>query len=64
MVFLAFNHKGNLRIDITSGNDCLTNFLRKRGFENVSNPPVMIINSDRMPERNNTLWAISAQVFG
>ncbi|WP_368502640.1 GNAT family N-acetyltransferase (plasmid) [Alkalihalophilus sp. As8PL] len=61
---LAYNHKGYLRIDITSRNDCLTNFLKKRGFENVSNPPVMIINSDRMPERNNTLWAISAQVFG
>jgi hypothetical protein len=40
------------------------NFLEDSGFEEVSQPPIMIINSDAMPIRNDNLYGIAAQIFG
>ncbi|KZZ84347.1 GNAT family N-acetyltransferase [Bacillus sp. SJS] len=61
---LALNHKGKLRIDLSPRAETFMNHLRKSGFEKVSQPPIMIINSDSMPIRNNHLYGIAAQVFG
>ncbi|QDQ01905.1 GNAT family N-acetyltransferase [Lysinibacillus fusiformis] len=61
---LALNHQGKLRIDVPADNDDFILFLQQSGFKEASNPPVMIINSVEMPARNNTLFAIAAQIFG
>lgn len=61
---LAFRHQGKLRIDVPSGNEDLMLFLEQSGFKKVSNPPIMITNSVKMPHRNNTLFGIAAQIFG
>lgn len=61
---LASGHQGKLRIDVPSGNEEFMLFLEQRDFKKVSNPPIMIINSVQMPIRNNTLFAIAAQIFG
>ncbi|WP_419159153.1 hypothetical protein [Rossellomorea sp. BNER] len=54
----------NVRIDIPIDDEMLMNFLRDSGFEKVSQPPIMIINSDTLPTRNNNLYGIAAQIFG
>ena len=61
---LILNHQGKLRIDVPSSNDELMLFLEKSGFVKVSNPPIMIKNSNDMPDRNKELFAITAQIFG
>ncbi|MEH7250420.1 GNAT family N-acetyltransferase [Neobacillus niacini] len=61
---LSSKHQGKLRIDVPSGNDEFMMLLEKSGFVNVSQPPIMVINSDIMPSRNNTLFGIAAQIFG
>ncbi|CAH2715960.1 hypothetical protein BACCIP111895_03144 [Neobacillus rhizosphaerae] len=61
---LSSKHKGKLRIDVPSGNDKFMMLLEKSGFINVSQPPIMVINSVNMPSRNNTLFGIAAQIFG
>lgn len=61
---LALNHQGKLRIDVPVGNEEFVALLTQSGFKEVSNPPVMIINSVEMPPRNNTLFALAAQIFG
>lgn len=61
---LAFNHGGNLRIDVPSGHPDFMTFLRKCGFEKVNEPPIMMKNSATMPSRNHELYGIAAQVFG
>lgn len=61
---LCARHHGKLRIDVPSGNEDFMSFLEKRGFVKVSQPPIMIINSDNMPTRNNTYFGIAAQIFG
>ncbi|WP_088035051.1 GNAT family N-acetyltransferase [Evansella clarkii] len=61
---LAYGHQGKLRIDVPSGNDEFMLFLENKGFVKVSTPPVMLINAAELPFRNNTLFAIAAQVFG
>lgn len=61
---LVFNHQGKIRIDVPSSNDELMLFLEKSGFIKVSNPPIMIKNSIKMPYRNKELFAIAAQIFG
>ncbi|WP_137789267.1 GNAT family N-acetyltransferase [Bacillus sp. E(2018)] len=61
---LVHNHQGNLRIDVTSNSNELMIFLEKSGFVKVSKPPIMIKNSFTMPNRNNELFAITAQIFG
>ncbi|MEH7444989.1 GNAT family N-acetyltransferase [Bacillus sp. JJ1122] len=61
---LAKSHHGKLRIDVPDGTEGIIDFLTKRGFDNVSNPPVMIKNSNDMPKRNGHLYGIAAQIFG
>lgn len=61
---LALNHHGNLRIDTSTEDEMFIKFLRDSGFEKVSQPPIMIINSDTMPSRNKNLYGIAAQIFG
>ncbi len=61
---LVINHQGKIRIDVSSSNDELMFFLEKSGFIKVSNPPIMIKNSIKMPYRNKELFAIAAQIFG
>lgn len=61
---LSSEHQGKLRIDVPAGKEDFMLFLEKSGFINVSQPPLMVINSDTLPPRNNTLFGIAAQVFG
>lgn len=61
---LALNHKGKLRIDVPSGHVEFMTSLQRRGFRMVSNPPIMITNQKNMPQRDNTLFGIAAQIFG
>ncbi|EIT87199.1 acetyltransferase, partial [Fictibacillus macauensis ZFHKF-1] len=61
---LARHHQGPVRIDVPSQNNSLRLFLEQRGFVQVSQPPVMMINATAMPPRNGTLFGIAAQVFG
>jgi predicted GNAT family N-acyltransferase len=61
---LAFKHQGKLRIDTPSGNGEFMLFLEQGGFIRVTKPPIMVINSDKMATRNNTLFGIAAQIFG
>ncbi|WP_096185703.1 GNAT family N-acetyltransferase [Evansella halocellulosilytica] len=61
---LSSKHQGKLRIDVPSDNGEFMMFLEKSGFVHVSQPPIMVINSENMPSRNNTLFGIAAQIFG
>ncbi|WP_257348699.1 GNAT family N-acetyltransferase [Pseudalkalibacillus decolorationis] len=61
---LSRNHNGKLRIDVPSGHDLFLKFIQGCGFEKVNQPPIMILNADKMPERNQTYYGIAAQVFG
>jgi hypothetical protein len=61
--FLMNRIKGKLRIDTPTEKELFMKFLRDSGFEKVSQPPIMIINSDTMPNRNEKLYAIAAKNF-
>ena len=61
---LTLNHSGKLRVDTSTDDEMFMDFLRDSGFEKVGQPPIMIINSDTMPVRNNSLYGIAAQIFG
>ncbi len=61
---LAANHHGNLRIDVPSGHHDFMAFLHTCGFNKVKEPPIMMKNSSTMPNRNQKLFGIAAQVFG
>ncbi|MBH0168273.1 GNAT family N-acetyltransferase [Fictibacillus sp. 18YEL24] len=61
---LAANHHGNLRIDVPSGHHDFMTFLHTCGFNKVNEPPIMMKNSSAMPNRNQKLYGIAAQVFG
>lgn len=61
---LSRYHQGKLRIDVPSGNDDFISKLENLGFSKVSQPPIMIKNSNVLPSRNNTLYGIAAQIFG
>ncbi|MFD0717097.1 GNAT family N-acetyltransferase [Paenibacillus sp. GCM10027626] len=61
---LANEHQGKLRIDVPDGQETFMQYLERVGFRKVSQPPVMIKNSNSLPERENTLYSISAQIFG
>lgn len=58
------DHHGKLRIDVPSGHAEFTKFLEQNGFKKANTPPVMILHAEKMPARNNTLFAIAAQIFG
>jgi len=61
---LARNHPGKIRMDVPSGNKPFMTQLEQSGFTEVSQPPIMILNSTEMPKRNQTLFGIAAQIFG
>jgi N-acetylglutamate synthase-like GNAT family acetyltransferase len=61
---LVKDHHGKLRMDVPSGHSKFTKFLEQSGFEKANTPPVMILHAEKMPARNNTLFAIAAQIFG
>lgn len=61
---LAKDHHGKLRMDVPSGHAEMIKWLEQHGFTEVTRPPVMILHAEEMPTRNNTLFAIAAQIFG
>lgn len=61
---LSSDYKGKLRIDVPDGQNSFIQYLEQCGFKKVSQPPVMILNSIKLPKRNNTLYGIAAQIFG
>ncbi|UPW84985.1 GNAT family N-acetyltransferase [Lysinibacillus sp. Ag94] len=61
---LAKDHHGKLRMDVPSGHAEMIKWLEQNGFTEVNRPPVMILHAEEMPTRNNTLFAIAAQIFG
>jgi predicted N-acetyltransferase YhbS len=61
---LARNYKGRIRIDVPSGNELFMSQLEQSGFSKVSQPSIMIKNSNELPLRNQTLYGIAAQIFG
>lgn len=61
---LAKDHHGKLRMDVPSGHAEMRKWLEQNGFKEVNRPPVMILHAEEMPTRNNTLFAIAAQIFG
>ncbi|HYK72055.1 MAG TPA: GNAT family N-acetyltransferase [Pseudoneobacillus sp.] len=61
---LTKNHHGPFRIDVPSGNEDFMRNLESVGFKKASNPPVMIKNGEQLPPRDQTLFAIAAQIFG
>lgn len=63
---LAKDHHGPLRVDVPEGTNQaqVRAFLLESGFENVTQPPVMVINAPELPPRNGTLFAIAAQAYG
>ncbi|MEH6891792.1 GNAT family N-acetyltransferase [Bacillus sp. JJ864] len=60
---LATGYKGKLRIDVPDEQNSFITYLEQCGFKKVSQPPVMIKNSMKLPRRNNTLYSIAAQAF-
>ncbi|MFJ3390765.1 GNAT family N-acetyltransferase [Lysinibacillus sp. NPDC086135] len=61
---LAKDHHGKLRMDVPSGHAEMIKWLEQNGFTEANRPPVMILHAEEMPTRNNTLFAIAAQIFG
>jgi predicted GNAT family N-acyltransferase len=61
---LSEGHEGKLRIDVPKGKESFFPMLEKRGFHKVSQPPIMVLNSDKLPQRNGHLYGIAAQIFG
>ena len=61
---LTAGHTGKIRIDVPHGQEAFLDFLRQNGFTKVSEPPVMVANTIRLPERNGTYFGIAAQIFG
>ncbi|MFJ8102970.1 MULTISPECIES: GNAT family N-acetyltransferase [unclassified Lysinibacillus] len=61
---LAKDHNGKLRIDVPYGHAEFIQWIEQSGFTEANKPPVMILHAEKMPIRNNTLYAIAAQIFG
>ncbi|MBS4197690.1 GNAT family N-acetyltransferase [Lederbergia citri] len=61
---LVGNYMGKLRIDVASGHENFIRFLEKQGFDNVTKRPMMVINPDKFPQRNGTLYGIAGQTYG
>jgi GNAT superfamily N-acetyltransferase len=61
---LINNYKGRIRIDIPSDKSTLVKHLQQCGFDIVNIPPVMVINTTKLPKRSGHLFAISSQAFG
>ncbi|SDX31924.1 Acetyltransferase (GNAT) domain-containing protein [Marininema mesophilum] len=61
---LAKGYQGKIRIDVPDKQHSFLKYLEQCGFKKVSRPPVMIKNSNQLPERKNLLYGIAAQIFG
>ncbi|WP_427110230.1 GNAT family N-acetyltransferase [Lysinibacillus xylanilyticus] len=61
---LAKNYRGKLRIDVPSGHAEFIKWVEQSGFTEANRPPIMMLHAEKMPTRNNTLFAIAAQIFG
>lgn len=61
---LVNNYTGKLRIDLASGHENFMRFLEKQGFDNVTKRPMMVINPDKFPQRNGTLYGMAGQTYG
>ncbi|PFF05811.1 GNAT family N-acetyltransferase [Bacillus cereus] len=62
--YLAREHHGKLRIDVSEGKKDFMRKLESVGFQKVHTPPIMMRNSDRFLKRNGQLYSIAAQIFG
>ncbi|WP_400164102.1 GNAT family N-acetyltransferase [Brevibacillus sp. TJ4] len=61
---LAKEHAGQLRIDVPNGQFAFLDLLESCGFVKSNQPPVMVARASRMPERNQTYYAIASQFYG
>ncbi len=61
---LTQHHTGRVRIDVPDGQTAFHTYLEQNGFTQVSHPPVMVANTDSLPRRAGTYWAIGAQIYG
>jgi len=61
---LVIGNKNRIRIDIPQGQAEFGSMLMRCGFMMVSQPPIMVFNSDKLPKRSGQLFGIAAQVFG
>lgn len=61
---LTIGHTGKIRIDVPNGQEAFLDSLLQNGFTKVSEPPVMVANTNRLPDRNGTYFGIAAQIFG
>ena len=61
---LVNNYMGKLRIDLASEHENFMELLEKQGFDDVTKRPMMVINPDKFPQRNGTLYGIAGQTFG
>ncbi|MCM2676621.1 GNAT family N-acetyltransferase [Alkalicoccobacillus plakortidis] len=55
---------GKVRIDLVQTDPTMTRFLEERGFNKVTEPPVMALNHTNTRKRNGHLVAVAAQAFG
>ncbi|WP_413381983.1 GNAT family N-acetyltransferase [Alkalihalobacillus sp. 1P02AB] len=56
--------EGEFRIDVPTEKTIFAQTLVYLGFEEVSQPPIMIKNATELPNRNGHLYGIAAQIFG
>lgn len=61
---LAKDASSTLRIDIPEGQEELRDLLLQLGFKPASHPPVMLRNSEQLPPRQDTYFAIASQALG
>ncbi|MFK3938546.1 GNAT family N-acetyltransferase [Alkalihalobacillus sp. NPDC078783] len=58
------NLSGNVRIDLTNPDQEIIQFLKGMGFEQVTQPPLMVLGKGILSWRNNQLVALASQAFG
>lgn len=61
---LVENRNGPVRIDMPQYNQLVNDHLLLIGFSEVAQPPIMMLHSDGLPQRNGNLYAVAAQIFG
>ncbi|TKI56258.1 GNAT family N-acetyltransferase [Brevibacillus antibioticus] len=64
LYMLTQHHTGRVRIDVPDEQAAFHTYLEHNGFTQVSHPPVMVANTDSLPRRAGTYWAIGAQIYG
>lgn len=61
---LAKSNKGPFRMDVPANHVHFGEKLTTHGFKLATHPPIMILNGEHLPHRNNKLFGIAAQAFG